>query len=121
MHGVITMVIILYGIPNCDTVKKARTHLQKKGIDYVFVDFKKQMPDITLLKRWYKDIGDWPVNMRGRTYRLIKDDFENANDAARYELLRQNTSAIKRPLLEVNGTLACLGYDKAVYDSLKPA
>ena len=60
----------LYGISNCDTVKKAKKHLEKKDIEFQFHDFKKNILTRELLERWKKFQGDWPVNSRGRIFFL---------------------------------------------------
>ena len=65
----------IYGIPNCNTVKKALTHLDKAGVTYEFVNFKKEPPTVKLLKDWKVAFGDWPVNKKGPTYRKIKEEF----------------------------------------------
>ncbi len=105
----------LYGIPNCDTVKKARQALAEAGISYEFVDFKKQVPSDEDILRWKESFGDWPVNNRGRIYKQIKETFEQADDTQKMTLIQENTSAIKRPILENNGTVMAFGFDKEVY------
>lgn len=90
----------LYGIKNCDTMKKAFRYLDEHSLEYTFVDFKKQPPTAQDLERWKKAFGDWPVNKRGTTYRKIKESFESAQDAEKRKLLMENSSAIKRPILE---------------------
>jgi len=110
--------IKMYGIPNCDTVKKARKDLDSKGIDYEFVDFKKVGVDKTSIERWKKFLGDWPVNKRGRTFRQFKEAFESGTDAAKIKLITENTSLIKRPVLEKGKSVLCLGYDVEVYNGI---
>ena len=95
----------IYGIKNCSTMKKAFAYLDEQGLEYNFVDYKKQGPSLDDLARWSKGFGELPVNKRGTTYRKIKTDYETANDAEKSALLLENTSAIKRPILEGNGTL----------------
>ena len=105
----------LFGIPNCDTVKKVRTYLEKKKLDYDFVDFKKQPPSETDIRRWQKFMKTFPVNTKGPTYRKIREKFEVASDAQKMKLLIENSSAIKRPILEENGTVKAVGFDPAYY------
>ena len=112
------VMIKMYGIPNCDTVKKARKDLDSKGIDYEFVDFKKVGVDKTSIERWKKFLGDWPVNKRGRTFRQFKEAFESGTDAAKIKLITENTSLIKRPVLEKGKSVLCLGYDVEVYNGI---
>lgn len=108
----------LYGIPNCDTVKKARAHLAKSKVEYDFVDFKKKPPTKTDISRWKKDLGDWPVNRKGRTFKALQTEFDAASATEKSTLLIENTSAIKRPILEKSGKIVGIGYDKDVYGAL---
>lgn len=109
----------LCGIPNCNTVKKAIDHLKSSGIDFEFVNFKKQPPTKSDITAWKKEFGQWPANTKGPTFRKIKDDFESADATGKKELLISNSSAIKRPILEKNGVAIHFGYDSDFYDSLK--
>lgn len=108
----------MYGIPNCDTVKKARQALEKKKIAYDFVDFKKTPPTIEDLKRWEKVFGELPANKKGPTFRKIKEAFEAASPKEQINLLLENTSAIKRPILENGSKVVCFGYDEEAYKNL---
>jgi arsenate reductase (glutaredoxin) len=108
----------MYGIPNCDTVKKARAFLEKKKIDYDFIDFKKKPPTADDLKRWEKVFGELPANKKGPTFRKIKDAFEAANAAGQVKLLLENSSAIKRPILEMGSKVVCFGFDEDKYRNL---
>jgi len=110
--------IKMYGIPNCDTVKKARKNLEAKGIDYEFIDFKKVGVDKASIERWKKFLGEWPVNKRGRTFRQFKEAFESGTDAAKIKLITENTSLIKRPVLEKGKSVLCLGFDVDVYNGI---
>jgi Spx/MgsR family transcriptional regulator len=106
----------LFGIPNCDTVKKVRNYLEKKGLAYEFVDFKKQPPQESDLRRWKSYLKTWPVNIKGPTYRKIREQFESASEPEKMKILMQNTSAIKRPILEKDGAVAAVGFDPEYYD-----
>jgi len=112
------VMIKMYGIPNCDTVKKARKNLEAKGIDYEFIDFKKVGVDKASIERWKKFLGEWPVNKRGRTFRQFKEAFESGTDAAKIKLITENTSLIKRPVLEKGKSVLCLGFDVDVYNGI---
>jgi Spx/MgsR family transcriptional regulator len=96
-----------YGIPNCDTVKKARKWLDANGVDYTFHDYKKEGADAAKLTEWAEEKG-WEVllNKRGTTFRKL-DDSDKANiDAAKaVTLMVQNPSMIKRPVVEHSGSL----------------
>lgn len=106
----------LFGIPNCDTVKKVRTYLEKNKIDYEFIDFKKQLPSESDIRRWMQFMKTWPVNTKGPTYRKIRDEFGNASDSRKMKLLIENSSAIKRPILEEDGVVKAVGFDPDFYN-----
>lgn len=108
----------LYGIPNCDTVKKARKKLEAKGVEYNFFDFKKESPSKEMLKRWESFFGELPANKRGPTFRKIKEQFEAGSAAQKQKLLLENLSAIKRPILEKGKKVLAIGFDEGVYEKL---
>lgn len=102
------MTIHLYGIPNCDTVKKARTWLEAAGRDYTFHDYKKEGADPERIADWIAAAGlDLVVNRKGTTFRALSDeDKARAADAATAPaLLATNPSIIKRPIVEHDGGL----------------
>jgi arsenate reductase len=105
----------LFGIANCDTVKKVRDLLAKRETSYEFVDFKKAPPSEADIKRWKLFMKAWPVNTKGPTYRKIREAFEAASDAQKVKILISNSSAIKRPILEENGTVLAIGFDAEFY------
>jgi len=102
----------MYGIPNCDTVKKARTFLEKKKIAYEFIDFKKTPPTKADLERWKKVFGDWPVNKKGPTFRNNKEQFEALSEKDLPDFIIQNPSMIKRPIIESEGKVLSFGFDE---------
>jgi len=108
----------MYGIPNCDTVKKARTFLEKNKIEYEFIDFKKIPPTKNDLERWKKSFGDWPVNKKGPTFRKNKEQFEALLEKDLVEFIIQNSSMIKRPIIEDEGKVLSFGFDEAVFQKL---
>ena len=98
--------IKLYGIPNCDTIKKARSWLDKHGVDYEFHNYKKQGVPEKELKAWIKQLG-WEVllNKRGTTWRQLDEDTKaKVNQASAIQIMLENPSIIKRPVLDVDGT-----------------
>ncbi len=111
----------LYGIPNCGTVKKARDWLAQHGIDVVFHDFKKRGLDDDTAKNWLRQ-ADWAelINRNGLTWRGLpekrKQSIQDANEAL--ALMLENTSVIKRPVLEQNGKLLYIGFDEAAYSKI---
>jgi arsenate reductase len=112
------MTTTLYGIPNCDTVKKARTWLQDHGIDFTFHDFKKQGLTPELVKAWLQDL-DWTtlVNRKGTTWRNLTDERKAAivdADSA-LALMLENPSVIKRPVVQGAG-LVTVGFSPAAFE-----
>lgn len=100
--------IHLYGIPNCDTVKKARVWLDAQGHAYTFHDYKKEGAEPDRIAGWIAAAGlDVVVNRKGTTFRALSDvDKERAADAATAPaLLAANPSVIKRPIVEHDGGL----------------
>ena len=99
------MTITFYGIPNCDTVKKARDWLANKGITYTFHDYKKQGADATRIASWVEQAG-WEkvLNRAGTTFKKLPDADKQGLDAAKaVAVMAANPSCIKRPVLEYPG------------------
>ena len=106
------MTIELYGIPNCDTVKKARAWLDARGIRYAFHDYKKEGVDRERLARW-ADKSGWALllNTRGTTFRkLSEQDRAGIDEAKALALMEAHPSLIKRPVVEHPGGLL-VGFD----------
>ena len=106
------MTIELYGIPNCDTVKKARAWLDAEGIAYAFHDYKKEGADPARLAAW-ADRSGWALllNTRGTTFRKLPDEDRAGIDGARaLALMEAHPSLIKRPVVEYPGGLL-VGFD----------
>lgn len=108
----------LFGIPNCDTVKKARTFLEKKKVNATFIDFKKYKPTEEDIERWSKVFGGLPVNTKGVTYKKHKDEFEALGSKAQIKFIQENTSMIKRPILEKNNKVLAFGFDESNYKEI---
>ena len=107
------MNITLYGIPNCDTVKKARAWLDERGVAHAFHDYKKQGVPQAEMRGWMKLHG-WEklLNRRGPTWRKL-DPAQQASvtDAASaLALMNEQSSVIKRPVL-VRGDTVLVGFD----------
>lgn len=101
------MTITLYGIPNCDTVKKARGWLDEHGLAYTFHDYKKQGADPVRLRGWVEQAG-WEkvLNRAGTTFRKLPDADKAGLDAAKaVAIMAANPSCIKRPIVEHDGGL----------------
>jgi arsenate reductase (glutaredoxin) len=101
------MAVTLYGIPNCDTVKKARSWLDAHGISYVFHDYKKAGADPAKLAHWC-GVAGWEVvlNRAGTTFKKLPDGDKADLDAAKaITLMLAQPSMIKRPIVEHDGGL----------------
>ena len=120
------MSITIYGIKSCSTMKKAFTKLDELGVSYDFHDYKKQGIDKESVQRWIDELGiDKVLNKRGTTWRKRTDEQKQAADANvnnAIDLLIENTSMIKRPIVEgqladkKNGQLILLcGFDEAEF------
>ena len=111
----------LYGIPNCDTVKKARAWLASYAIGVEFHDFKKHGVSAELAQRWLQQVS-WEllINRKGTTWRGLPEEQKMAitSNAAAQQLMLEKTSVIKRPLLEQDGKLLHIGFDDAAYSKL---
>lgn len=106
--------LTVYGIPNCDTVKKARTWLDAHALAYQFHDYKKQGVPLDVLKAAARNLG-WEklLNRQGQTWRKLSDAEKSAvTDAAKaYALMEKQPSVIRRPLVKTgNGWL--IGFDE---------
>jgi Spx/MgsR family transcriptional regulator len=107
----------VYGIVNCNTVKAARSWLDKRKLAYEFVDFKKTPPTPELLERWCAAFG-WEavLNRRGTTWRLLPPAAQAKvkDQRSAIALMLDKPSIIKRPILE-KGKLRLIGFDEADY------
>jgi arsenate reductase len=112
------MPVTIYGIRNCDTMKKAFVWLEQHQIDYTFHDYKKQGISEETLCNWLQQL-DWEtlVNRRGTTWRKLPDDVKSSMDkeSAIREMIN-NPSLIKRPVLEVDGTII-VGFSEEQYQA----
>ncbi len=122
------MTITIYGIKSCSTMKKAFVKLDELGVSYDFHDYKKQGIDKATVQRWVDKLGiDKVLNKRGTTWRKLDDSQKQAADASvdhATELLIENTSMIKRPIVEgqldnknQGEPILLCGYDEAVFDT----
>ena len=108
--------VLIYGIRNCDTMKKALAWLDAKNIDYDFHDYRKDGVPAGKLKEWAGRAG-WEklANSRGPTWRKIPEERRrNLNEARALVLLVENSSAIRRPVLEA-GPALLIGFDEKEY------
>ena len=110
------MPVTMFGIPNCDTIKKARTWLDAHGVSFDFHDYKKAGVDAGALRKWVDELG-WDVllNRAGTTFRALPDaDKQGIDGAKAITLMRANPSMIKRPVLDL-GDRRIVGFKPEVY------
>lgn len=112
---------IIYGIPNCDTIKKTRTWLEKHNVSYQFHDYrsegigKEKLSDWTTQRKWEE-----LLNKRSTTWKELGADEQakiKTTNAA-IKLMLKNPTIIKRPVIEADGKIAAIGYDESVLQSL---
>ena len=116
-----TSLPVVFGIPNCDTVKKARDWLTAQGVDYQFHDFKKQGLPLAQVDGWIAAVG-WEklLNRRGPTWRNLGEavqatvvDAESAKT-----VMQSNSSIIKRPVVQWPGGEVTVGFDSMAWAAL---
>jgi arsenate reductase len=111
----------LYGLPNCDTVKRARRWLAAHGVEHVFHDFKRQGVPTAHLARWLEAAGrDRLVNRQGTTWRKLDEARRAAvvDDASATRLMLDQPSVIKRPVVEWAGGAVTVGFDEAAWAAM---
>jgi arsenate reductase len=114
--------VTIYGIPNCNTVKKARTWLEKNGIEYHFHDYKKEGVDAGKIRNWFKVFPfEKLVNKVSTSWRDLSAE-EKAiivDQESALKLMTEKTSVIKRPLIEdASGNAIALGFDEKQYQEI---
>ena len=111
------MSLTIYGIKNCDTMKKARAWLDKAGVAYVFHDYKTAGIEREWLQRWSKTVG-WErlLNQAGTTFRQLPDKSKRDLDAKKaMALMLAQPSMIKRPVLELGNGRLIVGFTPELY------
>ena len=111
------MKITIYGIKNCDTMKKARAWLDKRGVDYAFHDYKTAGIERAQLEQWAKQVGwDTLLNRAGTTFRKLPDKDKNGVDAKKaIALMLREPSMIKRPVLDLGRGKLLVGFAPEIY------
>ncbi len=110
----------IYGIKNCDTVKKALQWLAENKIAFTFHDFKKEGTDAGKLKQWlHSGQGKELVNKKGTTWKKLSAAQQATADTEKgtIQLLQHNSSIIKRPVAEINGTIL-IGFSCSAYENI---
>lgn len=112
---------IVYGIPNCDTVKKTQTWLRENQVGFEFHNYKKDGITTEKLENWLNQVSiDELINKKGSTWKALSDE-EKASvvDAqSAIAVILKNESVIKRPLIEENGKVVALGFDAKKYEEI---
>jgi arsenate reductase len=109
------MSIKVYGIKNCNTMKKTFDFLDEKGVEYDFIDYKKQKPNTVLFEGFLKKASlESLVNKKGTTYRKMADEQKSAleNEETALPILIDNSSMIKRPVIVYKDGSITLGFDE---------
>jgi arsenate reductase len=109
--------ITIYGIKNCDTMKKARAWLDKHGVEYAFHDYKSAGIEREQLERWSKKVG-WEtlLNRAGTTFRKLPDKDKNGlSEKKALALMLAQPSMIKRPVLDLGGGKLLVGFTPERY------
>jgi Spx/MgsR family transcriptional regulator len=115
--------ITLYGIPNCDTVKKARAWFTEQGVDYEFHDFKKQGVPTNLLPHWINSVGlEKLINRKGPTWRKLDATVQASvvDAASATAVMVSHSSVIKRPVVVWNDSSVTVGFDTDVFSQRIP-
>jgi arsenate reductase (glutaredoxin) len=110
--------VTLYGIKNCDTMKKARAWLDAKGVAYVFHDYKAEGIDRPRLESWAREVG-WEtlLNRAGTTFRKLSEaDCANLDESRALALMLDQPSLIKRPVLDLGGRFL-VGFKPDLYEA----
>jgi arsenate reductase len=111
----------LFGIPNCNSVKKARTFLDENNIPYTFHDYKKEGITKTKLTQWSKQVG-WEnlINKSGTTWRGLDKELQNTvtSQTAAINLMVEHTSVIKRPVITKGDEIVAIRFDETEYQKV---
>ena len=113
--------VTIYGIRNCDTMKKARAWLDGRGVAYAFHDYKTEGVERARIEGWAREVG-WEalLNRAGTTFRkLPEQDKESLTETKAIALMLDQPSMIKRPVLEAGGKLI-VGFKPETYDEALP-
>ena len=109
--------VTIYGIKNCDTMKKARAWLEERGVDYAFHDYKVSGINREHVEAWIKAVGwETVLNRAGTTFRKLPEaDRENLTEAKAIKLMLEQPSMIKRPVLETGRGKPLVGFKPVAY------
>ncbi|WP_153800720.1 Spx/MgsR family RNA polymerase-binding regulatory protein [Foetidibacter luteolus] len=109
---------VVYGIPNCDTIKKTLDWLNEHKISYSFHDYKKEGISMDKLKAWSKQVG-WETifNKKSTVWKELGAEAQAkvVNEKTALPVLKENTSIIKRPVIELNSKIVAVGFKEAEF------
>jgi len=111
--------VTLYGIKNCDTIKKARNWLNERGIDYRFHDYRADGIDAETIEQWLLHV-DWEIllNRRGTTWRKLEPEVQAATNRDNVvALLLEYPATIKRPVLDIDNVIS-VGFKSEYYENI---
>ncbi len=115
------MSIVVYGIKNCNSMKKAFDKLSALGVAYEFFDYKKQVLSHDEFANFVAIFGDKVINKQGTTYRKLDDDtkavLSSGDVDAMYKIVKDNQSMIKRPIV-LGGSAPVIGYDESEFEKV---
>lgn len=116
------MSVVVYGIPNCDTVRKARRWLEDRGVAHDFVDFRKTPVAPEKVEGWVNSLGSKPMkNTSGGSYRKLGAEKKTWDDAQWTAAFQQDPMLLKRPVLEVDGVAIATGFRAPAVEALERA
>lgn len=114
------MTVMLYGINNCDTCRKARRWLDDAGVDYRWHDIRKDGITESMVRTWLDGVGTAKlINRRGRSWRELGDNNRSALEAGKLESFVDHSTVIKRPILDNNGQVS-VGFDPSDWQKRLP-
>lgn len=113
------MMVTIYGIKNCDTMKKARSWLEGHGVAHAFHDYKASGIDKASLQRWVEEHGwETVLNRAGTTFRALPDERKRGLDAGKaVALMLEQPSMIKRPVLDLGRGKTLVGFKPEIYEA----
>jgi Spx/MgsR family transcriptional regulator len=108
----------IYGIKTCGSVKKALKYFNDRGIEYEFIDFKKNPPTLTQIQKWADAVGlKLLFNTKGTKYRTLKLKDMNLTDEQKIEWMYKEPLLVKRPVIEFEDKVI-VAFDEALYDEV---
>ncbi|MGA7964722.1 MAG: arsenate reductase [Gammaproteobacteria bacterium] len=115
------MSLTLYGLPNCDTCRKARKWMEGANIDFDFIDYRAEPVPAPRLKHWARQLGGWGklINKASTTWRQLPDALKNPDSDARWtHLVADHPTLVRRPVLEREDGSVSVGFSEDRFKSL---